>query len=77
MLCLHLLQICLVYVNTLLIQGVLAAPEWAARLTVDDLRALSPLLYSNVNPYGVIRLDMGYDSAPPAGGGRGVAGGAG
>ncbi len=29
MLCLHLLQICLVYINTLLIQRVLAEPGWA------------------------------------------------
>jgi TnpA family transposase len=58
MLCLHLLQLSLVYVNTLLLQQVLTAPEWATRLTVEDLRALSPLLYGNVNPYGVIRLDM-------------------
>lgn len=58
MLCLHLLQLCLVYVNTLMIQRVLSEPEWAARLTTDDLRALSPLHYRNVNPYGIIRLDM-------------------
>ncbi|HVG98698.1 MAG TPA: Tn3 family transposase [Chloroflexota bacterium] len=58
MLCLHLLQLCLVYVNTLLLQQVLAAPEWGDRLTVEDLRALTPLLYGHVNPYGVIRLDM-------------------
>ncbi len=58
MLCLHLLQLCLVYINTLLIQRVLAAPDWAARLTVEDLRALTPLVYANVNPYGLIRLDM-------------------
>lgn len=58
MLCLHLLQICLVYVNTLLIQQVLAEPNWVNRLTKEDLRALTPLFYNNVNPYGVIRLDM-------------------
>lgn len=58
MLCLHLLQICLVYVNTLLIQQVLAEPDWVNRLTKEDLRALTPLFYNNVNPYGVIRLDM-------------------
>ena len=28
------------------------------RLTIDDRRALTPLIYSNVNPYGVIRLDL-------------------
>jgi TnpA family transposase len=59
MLCLHLLQISLVYINTLLIQQVLADPQWANRLTKEDLRALTPLFYNNVNPYGLIRLDMG------------------
>jgi len=58
MLCLHLLQLSLVYINTLLIQQVLAAPDWADRLAAEDRRGLTPLIYSNVNPYGVIRLDM-------------------
>lgn len=58
MLCLHLLQICLVFINTLLIQQVLTAPDWAERLLPEDRRGLTPLIYSNVNPYGVIRLDM-------------------
>jgi TnpA family transposase len=58
MLALHLLQISLVYVNTLLLQRVLTESDWAERLTVEDRRALTPLLYGNVNPYGVIRLDM-------------------
>ncbi|MEL7144110.1 MAG: Tn3 family transposase [Cyanobacteria bacterium J06573_11] len=58
MLCLHLLQICLVYINTLLIQQVLADPEWMHRMGPDELRALTPLIYAHVNPYGVFRLDM-------------------
>ncbi len=58
MLCLHLLQISLVYINTLLLQRVLAEPDWAERLLAEDRRGLTPLIYSNVNPYGVIRLDM-------------------
>ena len=58
MLCLHLLQAALTFVNTLLIQRVLADPAWMERLTVEDLRALTPLIYANVNPYGEIRLDM-------------------
>lgn len=57
-LCLHLLQICLVYLNTLMIQQVLGAPEWRERMTPEDLRALTPLLYNHVNPYGIFRLDM-------------------
>jgi TnpA family transposase len=37
---LHLLQISLVYVNTLTIQRVLAEPEWQNRLTAVDLSPL-------------------------------------
>ncbi len=33
---LHLLQICLVYMNTLLIQDVLAEPAWGGRMQPDD-----------------------------------------
>jgi TnpA family transposase len=55
---LHLLQLSLVYVNTLMIQEVLAAPAWSGRLTDEDFRALSPLLYGHVNPYGRVDLDM-------------------
>jgi TnpA family transposase len=58
MLSLHLLQICLVYVNTLFIQEILAEPAWRDRMTADDWRALSPLIYHHVNPYGRIELDM-------------------
>src|SRR5260221_10440273 len=43
MLSLHLLQVSLVYVNTLMIQHVLAEPGWQGRLTAVDLQALSPL----------------------------------
>ncbi|OAI21648.1 transposase [Methylomonas lenta] len=55
---LHLLQICLVYINTLFIQEVLAEPAWRDRMTVDDWRGLTPLIYHHVNPYGRIELDM-------------------
>ena len=58
MLSLHLLQICLVYINTLMIQQVLAEPEWQGRLTTADLRGLSPLLCQHINPYGTFTLDM-------------------
>ncbi len=58
MLCLHLLQASLTFINTLLIQRVLTEPAWLEQLTVEDLRALTPLIYANVNPYGEIRLDM-------------------
>jgi TnpA family transposase len=55
---LHLLQTALVYVNTLMIQEVLASPSWRSRLTLEDLRGLTPLIFSHVNPYGLFLLDM-------------------
>ena len=55
---LHLLQNCMVYINTLMIQQVLARPHWAERLTVTDLRALTPLIWEHVNPYGRFELNM-------------------
>ncbi len=57
-LCLHLLQMCLVYINTLMIQKVLAQPRWNKKMTKEDLRALIPLFWAHVNPYGTFRLDM-------------------
>ena len=55
---LHLLQSCLVYVNTLMIQSVLSEPEWMNKMKPDDLRALTPLIWSHVNPYGTFRLNL-------------------
>jgi len=57
-LALHLLQMCLVYVNTLMIQEILTEPAWMDRMTAEDFRALSPLVYSHMNPYGTFDLDM-------------------
>jgi Tn3 transposase DDE domain len=58
MLALHLLQISLVYINTLMIQRILGEPNWTQRMTPEDLRALTPLIYTHVTPYGMFRLDM-------------------
>jgi TnpA family transposase len=58
MLALHLLQISLVFIQTLMIQDVLSEPAWMNKMTKEDLRGLTPLIYSNVNPYGLIRLNM-------------------
>jgi hypothetical protein len=41
MLSLHLLQVCLVCVNTLMIQQVLSEPEWQNRLTGNFCRGLA------------------------------------
>jgi TnpA family transposase len=57
-LALHLLQASLVYVNTLMIQQVLEEPAWMQRMQTEDLRALSPLIYLHINPYGIFELDM-------------------
>lgn len=57
-LCLHLLQIALVYVNTLMVQHVLRDRAWVRRLGPEDRRALTPLFYVHVNPYGRFSLDL-------------------
>jgi TnpA family transposase len=57
-LALHLLQASLVYVNTLMFQQVLEEPGWLERMMAEDRRALSPLIYHHVNPYGTFELDM-------------------
>ncbi len=58
MLALHLLQNCMVYINTLMQQQVLAQPQWSGRLTARGLRALTPLIWEHMNPYGRFELDM-------------------
>jgi TnpA family transposase len=55
---LHLLQACLVDINTLMLQDIVAEPAWMGRMTAEDVRALSPLVYTPVNPYGTFELDM-------------------
>jgi len=57
-LCMAPVQNALCFVNTLMIQRVLAEPVWMERMTSEDLRGLTPLIYAHVNPYGVFRLDM-------------------
>ena len=54
----HLLQACLVYMNTLMVQEVLTEPKWYERMTESDWRGLTPLFYRHVNPYGRFDLDM-------------------
>jgi hypothetical protein len=75
MLALHLLQNALVYINTLMLQRVLREAAWETRLTVEDLRALTPLIYGHVSPYGHFRLDMQtrLDLEPPMDAGHGSA----
>ncbi|SLJ60856.1 Tn3 family transposase [Mycobacteroides abscessus] len=58
MLALHLLQSALVHINTLLLQAVLEVPEFHDLIGADERRGLTPLFWSNINPYGRFRLDM-------------------
>ena len=56
--CLRILQAALVYVNTLMLQDVLAEDAWAGMLTTEDRRGLTPLFWQHVLPYGEVKLDM-------------------
>ncbi len=58
MLALHLLQLSLVYINTLMLQRILSEQDWLSLMQPDDLRALTPLIYSHINPYGLFQLDL-------------------
>ena len=40
------------------VQSVLGDPGWAARLSSDDFRVLSPLIYTYINPYGGFEVDL-------------------
>ena len=41
-----------------MIQRVLAEPHWWNLMKPEDFRALSPLIYAHINPYGIFELDM-------------------
>lgn len=58
MLCLHLLQISLVYINTLMVQQILNESAQLQSLTIDEKRAITPLIYEHINPYGIFPLDL-------------------
>lgn len=55
---LHLLQNCLVYINTLMFQNILSDRKWFDLMKLEDFRALTPLTYTHVNPYGTFNLNM-------------------
>jgi TnpA family transposase len=56
--CLHLLQACMAYINTIIFQKVLSKPEWQNVLVQEDKRALNVLFHSHINPYGLFPLDL-------------------
>jgi TnpA family transposase len=55
---LQLLQNCLMLINTPLVERTLAQHQLLEQLSEDDRRALSPLFYEHVNPYGLFALDL-------------------
>jgi TnpA family transposase len=57
-LALQLLQVSLVYINTLMIQEVLSEKYWFDLMDKNDFRALTPIIHSHINPYGKFTLDM-------------------
>ena len=57
-LCLRILQTALVYVNTLMLQDVLADPAWADILTPADRRGLTLLFWLHLLPYGEVCVAM-------------------
>ena len=61
MLALHLIQNCMVYINTLMVQTLLAPPHWQGKLTPRDYAALTPLIWEHANLYGRFDLDMNTD----------------
>ena len=57
-LCLQLLQNAVVLANTVMVERVLDEKGFLERMDDDDLRALTPLFTTNVNPYGDFTLDL-------------------
>lgn len=57
-LCLHLIQVCINYMNTLMIQEVIHNPLKPYFLTVHDRRAINSMFYGHLNPHGVVSLNM-------------------
>lgn len=58
MLCLHLLQLSMVYINTIMLQQVIQESNWLSKMSVEDKRAITPLLSEHINPYGLFILNM-------------------
>ena len=58
MLALRLLQNCMVYVDTLMLQRMLGEPIWLERMDANERRAMTQLFWGHVNPYGTFQLGM-------------------
>ena len=49
---------------TLMLQQVLAHPDWRLKLEPRDLSALTPLIWEHVNSYGRFELDSSFPGKP-------------
>ncbi len=49
---------CMVFINTLMLQQVLAQPHWTDQLMPRDQQAITPLIWDHANPYGRYELDI-------------------
>lgn len=58
-LALQLVQASMVYINTRMVQSVLSDPNWQDRLSPEDYRGLTPLIYAHITPYGRYDIDLG------------------
>jgi len=41
-----------------MLQRLLSEPGWGDRMTPEDWRALTPLIYAHINPYGRFDPDL-------------------
>jgi hypothetical protein len=42
----------------LMVQQIFTDETWFERMTPEDFRALTPLTYAHINPYGTFDLDL-------------------
>ena len=56
--CLHLIQVSLALITTLLLQVILTEETWKAPMRPEDWRGLTPSSIQHVNPYGRFTLDL-------------------
>lgn len=54
----QLVQAPMVYVNTRMVQSVLSDSNWQNRLSPEDYRGLTPLIYAHITPYGRYDIDL-------------------
>jgi TnpA family transposase len=61
-LCLQLLQNSVMLINTILVQQAVDQHQLLDALSSEDRRAMTPLFYEHVNPYGLFELDLNQPS---------------